>query len=1001
MNDDLRDALPEPDDGLLLPGERMEPTRRTFLRASGFGISSALFASCSRAPLELALPRLAAEPGLVPGATYGIATTCGACSASCGVLARCRDGRPIKLEGNPDHPLSRGGLCAVGQASVLSLYDGRRLERPRIDGAPTTWRAADTRMREELQRARSGGGRVRVLTRTVTSPSTRAMIERFCADFADARHVEYDPLSCSATLDAHLATRGERVLPRVRFEHADVVVSFDSDFLGTGYSPVEHAAARALGQDLGADPPRLSRHVQLEARLSLTGCRADERHRIAPHQRAAVLAGLVDALAAHLGRETPLVGALERAPLRPEIERLATELAAAPGRGVVLVGSNVLQEQILACAANELIGAYGTTLDVDRPSLQRRGDDGALEALLRELEAGDVEVLVVADANPAYDLPFASKSLETPRVTVALAREFDETARLADVVLPLAHYLEAWDDAEPAVGILSLVQPTVPLLRGGRTLRQVLARWQEDGREDREILADHWSEHVYPKLELGGGAPTFRQFFERALHDGIVELPATTRPFGAFRWDAVRAPQESPGPDLALVLYSKLSMQDGAHAHNPWLQELPDPVTKITWDNYVCLSPARARTLRLGEGDVVRLEVDGAQADFELPVHVQLGQHDEVACVALGYGRLGTDRFSGIGPAWIGAQRTVEPGATVGRNAALLLELAGGALRYEGRELVLQATGRNTALASTQDYHSQDLPSHLAMAGAESRRIARRTTLEAAGGGVAHAAHGSSSHVPDMWPADHEGDGPRWGLAIDLTRCTGCSACMVACQVENNVPVVGKDEVLRHREMHWLRIDRYYDGDERNPEVEHQPMLCQHCGSAPCESVCPVLATVHSADGLNQQVYNRCVGTRYCANACPYKVRRFNWFDYPREDVLRDHALNPDVTIRSRGVMEKCSMCAQRIQAARSAAIRENRPLRDGEIQTACQQSCPTRAITFGDRADPSSEVARRGSGALAYTVLEELAVKPAVRYVARVRNTGPHEAAAEVQREG
>jgi Fe-S-cluster-containing hydrogenase component 2 len=529
--------------------------------------------------------------------------------------------------------------------------------------------------------------------------------------------------------------------------------------------------------------------------------------------------------------------------------------------------------------------------------------------LLRELEAGEVEVLVVADANPAYDLPFASKSLETPRVTVALAREFDETARLADVVLPLAHYLEAWDDAEPAVGILSLVQPTVPLLRGGRTLRQVLARWQGDAREDREILADHWSEHVYPKLELGGGASTFRRFFERALHDGIVELPVTARLFGAFRWDAVRAPQESPGPDLALVLYSKLSMQDGAHAHNPWLQELPDPVTKITWDNYVCLSPARARALRLGEGDVVRLEVEGAP--FELPVHVQLGQHDDVACVALGYGRLGTDRFSGIGPAWIGARPTVEPGATVGRNAALLLELAGGALRYEGRELVLQATGRNTALASTQDYHSQDLPSHLAMAGAESRRIARRTTLEAVGGGAAHAAHGSPSHVPDLWL--HRLLGLRGRLPGGEQRAGGG---------QGRSPAQPRDALDAHRPLLRTTTD--------DVDVVHQPMMCQHCDNAPCEPSARCSRPCTASEGLNQQVYNRCVGTRYCANNCPYKVRRFNWFDYRARTGSRKLALNPDVTVRSRGVMEKCSSACSASRRRRSAGSAAGAPLADG-----------------------------------------------------------------------
>ncbi len=992
---------PGPDDGVLLPGERNEPTRRAFLRYTGFGISAALFAGCSRAPLQRAIPKLVAEEGRDAGAAYWVATTCAACTAGCGILARCRDGRPIKLEGNPDHPLSRGGLCAAGQAAVLGLYDGRRSGVPRLDGRELTWHAADRRMREELERVRREGGRVRILTRTVTSPSTRALIERLCASLPDARHVEYDPLSSSALLEAHERTRGARVLPRLRLERADLVVSFDEDFLGTGRAPVEHAAAQALARDLGADPPRLARHVQLEARLSLSGCRADERIVLAPGERGAALAGLVEALAARRGKPSAIRGALEGSPLRADLERLADELLAHAGRCVVLVGSNDLGEQMLGCAANEWIDAYGATLDLTRPSLQRRGDDRALEGLVAELETGRVDLLVVAGANPAYDTPLAAAggaALGTARFTVALTDHPDETSRHADLHLPRAHFLESWDDAESALGILSLTQPTVPLLRGGRTLREVLARWMGDGREDRELLREHWKLAIHPRSENAG---PFDTFFERALHDGVIELPVGTAARGTFRWDVLEAPAAQPSPpDLSLVLYPKVGLLDGSGAHNPWLQELPDPVTKITWDNYVCLAPGRARALALGEGDVVRLEVEAGSA-VELPVHIQIGQHEAVACVALGYGRLGTDRFAGIGPDWIGARPTVTVGDTVGRNAAPLLAFRDGALAYDGAPVRVQPLGRRVDLAATQDHHSQNLPEHLAPKGAAARRVAQRTTWAAWMADPARAVERFEGPVHDLWPDDHANDGPRWGLVIDLTRCTGCSACMVACQIENNVPVVGRDEVRRHREMHWLRVDRYLDEGEGALRVEHQPMLCQHCGSAPCESVCPVLATVHSADGLNQQVYNRCVGTRYCANACPYKVRRFNWFDYPREDELRDHGLNPDVTVRSRGVMEKCSMCAQRIQAARAAALREGRVLRDGEIQTACQQSCPTRAITFGDRSDPESAVARQGAGTLAYTVLEELNVRPAVGYLARVRREGLPPRATEADHEG
>ena len=561
----------------------------------------------------------------------------------------------------------------------------------------------------------------------------------------------------------------------------------------------------------------------------------------------------------------------------------------------------------------------------------------------------------------------------------------DETAAGAALVLPQAHFLEAWGDGQPEHGRYSLSQPTVPPLRDGRSLRHVLARLLGDQRDDAALVRDTWRDEVYP---LADGGQDFRAFFDRALHDGYWESPAPAPEEPAFRSGAIRAPRATEGPSgLELVLYPKVGLLDGRGAHNPWLQELPDPVSKVTWDNYACLSETRAAELGVELGDVVRLTPSGGGRGIELPVLVQRGQHDDVVAVALGYGRAGTDRFAGIGPGWLEGRPTVREGQTIGVNAAPLLTLDAGGLGYAGRGVTLEPTGEHRPLACTQDHHSLEVPEHLAPPGAEVRDAVRSAGFEDYRSDPEHAiAHG---HLPEaeLWPDDHRPLGHHWGMAVDLTSCTGCSACVIGCQAENNVPVVGRDEVRRHREMHWIRIDRYLTGEGDGVTAAHQPMFCQQCDNAPCEWVCPVLATVHSSEGLNQQVYNRCVGTRYCANTCPYKVRRFNWFDYPREDKLANQALNPDVTVRTRGVMEKCTFCAQRIQEARSEARRRGVELADGDIKTACQQSCPTQAIVFGDMADPESAVSRLMARQRAYGVLEETNVKPSVRYLARIRN--------------
>lgn len=982
-------------------GERPSgPSRRDFMKAAGFAVVGMTVAGCSRPPQRTALPMIDQPAEMTPGRPLYYASTCQACGSACGLIVKCRDGRPIKLEGNPDHSLSRGGLCAVGQASILGLYDRERLPGPRKRGeqAESSWAQIDGEIRTRCDAIRRERGKVRVLSNTIHSPTTLAMIDNFLRSFmaagCDARHIAYDPLSCSAILDAHRETHGVRVLPHYRLDRAEVLVSFDADFLGTWISPVEFTRDYHAARSLSGTPPRCSWHVQFEPRLSLTGAKADQRHRILPGETGVLLTHLAKALAdrAGIAWET---GNVEPTPM--SMDDLARQLWDARGRSLVLCGSQAVAEQKLCNFINHLLGNYGATLDIARPSRQKQGSDGDLHALLAELDAGQVAALFLLDCNPVYDLPNGrdvAAALRGPSLlSVACGERLDETASVAQYVCPHPHFLASWNDAEPIAGSLGLAQPTFVPVGNTRRVVESLAAWLGAPGSARQLVQDHWRSHVFPRQNREA---SFQTFWDKAVHDGVAQIDLETpmpREFASNVAQPITRIDRPADGSLALVLHAQVGMLDGRHAYNPWLQELPDPITKIAWDNYVTLSPATARRLGVDDGAIVRVERDGASV--ELPVVLQPGQHDQVAAVPLGYGSKLSERFEHVGPTWLESRPTLNENHQVGWNAAPLLRWEGTASVQNWRASVaITPTGRRHLLACTQQHHSISVPTNLAPAGQARRPMIQEATLAGLG-----AVPPESEPLPNLWPNDHAISGPRWGMVIDLNACTGCSACVIACQAENNVPVVGKDEVYRQREMHWIRIDRYYSDrppsslatdagtEQGDVDVAFQPMMCHHCGNAPCETVCPVLATAHSSEGLNQQVYNRCVGTRYCANNCPYKVRRFNWFHYAHQDALDTLVLNPDVTVRSRGVMEKCSFCVQRIQEAKLQARRMGTPLADMNLQTACQQSCPARAIHFGDLNDPQSQVARLARANRGYQVLAELNVQPAVSYLKIVRH--------------
>ena len=943
-----------------------EATRRDFLALMGFSLAAAGLAGC-RGPVQNAIPLLVGSDDIVPGVANFYATTCRGCASSCSLLVKQRDGRPIKIEGNAESALFGSGTCATGQATVLSLYDDARFRGPAWHGQSAKWEEIDQHVVEALNQARAANGKIVLLSSTINSPSTLRTISDFGKAYPNFSHVMYDAVSYSALRTANGASFGKAVIPHYSFDKARVIVGLEADFLGTWLSPVEFARQYAAARKPEGTP---SLHVQFESTLSVTGSNADVRVPVAPSEIGAIAVAL-------LRRIAPKAG-VAGVPEGPEpisdpakLDAVADELWKHRGESLVVSGSNDVSVQNVVNALNWYLGNVGKTIDLARPSLQRAGDDGAMAQLVEAMNQGQVHTLIIHGVNPAYDYADAesfNKGLEKVALSVSLSDRPDETTAKVHAICPDHHFLEAWGDAEPVTDHFSLAQPLIAPLFETRAAQESLQRWAGNPEPNYySYLREFWRQNMFPRQKT---VQNFDGFWDKSVQDGIAVLPSgATGPALTFHGDwkaaAQAIPQAQPagGDDrFELHFYESVAMRDGRHANNPWLQELPDPISKITWGNYAAIAPGLAQKLGLAESDVVRLKT--ARGQVELPVFLQPGQHSHTISVALGHGR------TLVGKA----------GQNVGVNVFPLTSVAAGTRSFALRDAALEKTGRRDSLATTQAHFSL-----------EGRPIVLETTLAEL---KEHEGGEGKEALPNLWTERLHGE-HSWGMAVDMNACTGCSACVVACQAENNVPVIGKDQVHRQRIMHWIRIDRYYSGPEENPVSVHQPMMCQHCQNAPCETVCPVVATTTSSEGLNQQVYNRCIGTRYCANNCPYKVRRFNWYnytenqayDYNMNSPLGRMVLNPDVVVRSRGVMEKCSLCVQRIQLAKNVALQGKRDLADGDIQTACQQACPTQAIVFGDLKDPNSRVSQLRENQRHYQVLEDLGVRPNVGYMKKVRN--------------
>lgn len=979
--------------------EDSKTSRRDFLKYLGFGVTAASLAACET-PVTKVIPHVVKTDKANPGIANYFATTYSDGGDFADIVVKTREGRPIKIEGNTRSPLSMGGVNARVNSSILSLYDEKRYRAPQIEGADVSWSTFDKKIKAELDAILSKGGTIRILTNSISSPSTLRLVSEFVAAYpnADIKHVTYDTISYSGAIEANQMMFGAAQLPSYNIAEAKSIVSVGADFMSSFPNSISLTAQYAKGRK--PENGWMSKHFQFETAMSLTGSNADVRTPIKPSEQASVLAGIYNALASKMGEVTvsaPKVAYTEK------IKQAADHLMANKGKSIVFAGANDKSAQGLAIAINQILGNYGKTLDINNPTYANRGTEAEVAQLLSDMKSGSVDALLMLGVNPVYNMPTEAgfeTALEKVGLTVAFAEKPNATSRKVKYIAASNNYLESWNDYQIVKGHLSLAQPTINPLFDTRQFQDCILTWT--GREESyyDYIRSTWEQTAFT---MQTDSVFFEDFWNGCLHDGCLKIESANEESLAMVGNVSSLSVSKPsGSDWEIEFYQKVGIGDGTQAGNPWLQELPDPISKMTWDNYVAMNPFDAKdngfATEYGEqkdADTVNLTINGTVFE-NVPVIAQPGQARGTLSVAVGYG-----------------QPLGKSDEVVGFNVYPAMSLKNGRANMSA-DVSFEATGEQYQVATTQ--------THQTIMGRDS--VVRETNWATFKNGSkddynpAHmlATHDGPTNINDidLW-AKHPvaSAGHHWGMSIDLNSCIGCGACVTSCNSENNVPVVGKDEVRRSREMHWIRIDRYFSSNpedeaaknygemetpEDNPKVVHQPMMCQHCNHAPCETVCPVAATTHSNEGINQMTYNRCIGTRYCANNCPYKVRRFNWFNYqaynkftdfnPAQDDLGRMVLNPDVTVRARGVMEKCSLCVQRIQGGKLTAKKEGRMVEDGEIQTACSSACPTQAITFGDLNDEASKVLAEVNGSRAYRVIEEVGTQANIYYQVKVRNT-------------
>jgi molybdopterin-containing oxidoreductase family iron-sulfur binding subunit len=966
-------------------GENDKWARREFLKLMGASVALTTAAGCIRRPVQKIVPYVKQPEEVTLGVSSWYTSSYFDGQEPLGLLVKAREGRPVHIQGNPSNPFNKGAVSSRAQASLLSLYDPERLQAPKRnllnekrtnkETVAVSWDDLDNKVVAELQKGNSY-----LLSGNMSSPATQAVIDDFGQAFG-TRHVAWEPLANDEVAEGQRVSYGEAVVPSYRYDKAQTIVSIDADFLGAWMSPV---AATKMFSGARKNLAAMNRLYSFDSTYSLTGSNADIRFKIKPSQQLTVVLGLANEVI-----KSGKAGGVSEAArsLAAKYANAAQELGIAPEKfqkvaadllkGPSLVGAGGLQTrtekslelQIAVNMLNSLLGNDGKTVIAKGGNSRLKASYTDLLDLVKKMNAGAVNTLIIYRANPLYALSesvgFAEALKKVPTV-IYIGDQMNETAEFAHYVATDNHALETWGDVEYASGVYGIHQPLIRTMYDTRSFQLSLMTWAYIAKKGPKRLVTYetyydylrafWKEEMAPKLAKG---KDFESFWNELLQAGTHGEPATSGGARSFRADALSkiSAKKSPSTELELVLYPNVQIGDGTLANIGWLQELPDTVTKIVWDNYASVSLKTAESLHLKEGDIVKLSA--ADHSIEIPAHIQPGLHDGVVAVAVGYGRTAAGKV----------------GNGVGVDAYKLSMVKDGGVIFAGITAEIKKTGNHSPLVTTQGHDSM-----------EGRQLVVQATNKDYQDSKEANIH--RHHTWSIW-SGHQYNGHKWGMTIDLNSCTGCSACMTACQSENNIHVVGKKYVMQGREMHWIRIDRYYTGDVENAETVFQPVTCQHCDNAPCETVCPVAATSHTDEGLNDMVYNRCVGTRYCSNNCPYKVRRFNWFNYAKliEKPMHMH-LNPEVTVRPRGVMEKCTFCVQRIKEGKNKAKIENRPLKDGDIKTACESACPADVITFGDLNDENSRVAKIFKAEpRAYALLEEWHARPSIRYMSKIRN--------------
>ena len=1034
--------------------------RRDFLKYMGFSVAAATLASCE-SPVIKSIPYVNKPEEITPGVANWYSTSYYDGNDFANVLVKSREGRPIWLKGKSDG-FTSGGLIPRISTSVLNLYNSARLEGPIKDSNPTSWSTLDLDIANRLKKIADKGGNIRILSNTIISPSTKSVIKDFSNSFIKTnedetvtntvKHVQYDAVSYFGLRKANELTFGESFIPSYAFDKSKVVVSVGADFIANWLLPTKFSTD--FSKTRKPENQWMSKHYQLESVMSLSGANADVRGQIKPSQKGLIVKSLLGAISSKY----------EKVSVNDKIDNLianiAKDLLANTGESIVICDSNDANTQVLVNAINQELGNYNKTINIDQKINLFQAKDDQVMDLVDEIKNGSVDALIVYGSNPIYSLPNVSElseALKNIPLSISFSEFNDETASCCEYVCPDHNYLESWCDLEPVSGHYSLQQPLIKPLYNTRQAQESLLVWSGNAtrtNSESEVFHDYIQNNWISK-SYGNQSDylTFGEFWNWSVHNGFTNSKSPKSEF-VFTEDvskyvnAVQTQSENSGFEL-LVYQKELGI--GNHAANPWLQELPDAVAKVVWDNFITMAPsdcfktfnidnnnpkAAWDGIHLGQEEPAFVAlVKTNESELKLPVYPMPGQTPGTIGISAGYGRAKNGEVIGK-PAFqcdeFGNHLEDENGnlIPVGGNAFNFVTYSNKSFKYSNNVEVVP-TDEKYALACTQTHHTiMGRTSIVKETTYDFWKDNHESNQEAYNPKIKLHSHAEGGHSEvnateySLWD-EHpvEKVGHRWGMSIDLSSCNGCGVCITACHSENNVPVVGKDEVRRSRDMHWLRMDRYFssieddnrkewessekvEGDfdygklevpEENPSVVFMPMLCQHCNHAPCETVCPVAATTHSNEGLNMMTYNRCIGTRYCANNCPYKVRRFNWFNYrdyrkfknfnPTQDQMARMVLNPDVVVRSRGVMEKCSFCVQRIQAGKLTAKKESRPVIDGDVTTACSDACPNDCITFGDWNDNESKIREVSKSDRSYQALEEVGVKPNIWYQLKVRN--------------